>query len=123
MDATLSVICDDLADSDLQSLTRELSNTIDDETDVDTALPEEVGQSGTRGDAITIGQILLTALSSGTLVAVFNVLRSYFDRQPALELEFENRTGQRLRIRAENLDRSQLDQTIQTARELLRGSE
>jgi hypothetical protein len=35
-------------------------------------LPEERG--GAQGDAVTIGQIVLAALSSGTVVALFQVI-------------------------------------------------
>ena len=73
---------------------------------------------GKKGDAVAIGQIVLAALSSGTVVAMFNVLKSYIDRKPSLKLEIETPDGKKLKIDAENLKKTQIDQTIQMAKEL-----
>ena len=117
MDSTLQLTAGDLSDEDLQVLTRELSKTLNDETEVKATLPTGTGESGTKGDAITLGAIILTALSSGTVVALFNVLKSYIERKPSLELEFKREDGQQLKIKAEQLNKDQIDQTLQIANE------
>jgi hypothetical protein len=122
VDAILKIISSDLAAEDLQALTRELSQNLNRETEVNADLPEEAGGPGTRGGAVElVGQILLTALSSGTVAALFNILKSYLERKPSLEMEFQRSDGQKLRVRAEDLDKGQIQQTMKLANEFLRG--
>lgn len=107
---------------ELQQLTLELMNTMNSETDVGAALPEIKSEAGSRGDAVTLGQIILTALTSGTVVALFEVLRAYFERKPSLEIELQRTDGEKISIRAEQVGRDQLDQTIGLADRFLKGS-
>ena len=115
MDSILQLTVGDLSDEDLQKLTLELSRTLNDETDAQATIPETHGGAGSKGDPITLGTIILTALSSGTVVALFNVIRSYIERKPSLELEFNGKDGRQLKIKAEQLRKEQIDQTIQMA--------
>ncbi|MBW2663380.1 MAG: hypothetical protein JRD93_15685 [Deltaproteobacteria bacterium] len=122
MDITLSIACADLSADDLQELTRALSRTLNEETELTASLPEEPSRNaGTRGDLITPAYILLTALSSGTIVALFNVMKSYFERRSALEMVCERKDGEKFVIRAENLKANQVNETIKLANEFLRG--
>jgi hypothetical protein len=68
-----------------------------------------------------VGQILLTALSTGTVVALFNVLAVYFQRKPSLEIEFKRSDGQQFKIKAEQLNKSQIEKTVQLANEFFEG--
>ena len=115
MDSTLQLTASDLSDEDLQKLTRELSNSLNDETKAKATLPEKPSKPGSKGDPITLGTIILTAISSGTVVALFNVIKSYIERKPSLEFEFKRESGQQLKIKAEQLSKEQIDQTIKIA--------
>ena len=121
MDSTLKLTANDLSDEDLQKLTLELSKTLNDETEAKAILPEETGESGTRGNAITLGTIILTALSTGTVAALFNVLTAYFQRKPSLEIEFKRADGQQFKLKAEQLNKSQIEKTVQLANEFFEG--
>ena len=119
MDSTLQLTAADLSDEDLQKLTLELSKTLNDETEAKAAIPENYGGPGSKGDPITLGTIILTALSSGTVVALFNVIKSYIERKPSLELELKREDGQRLNIKAEQLNKDQVEHTIQLAKDFI----
>lgn len=121
MDTTLKIIASDLDSEDLQDLTRELSQSLRRETDGIATLPEGAAGPGTKGDPVTLGIIILTALTSGTVVAFFNVLKSYFERKPTLEMEFQRPDGKTFKVRAETLGKAQIDQTIRLADEFLGG--
>ncbi len=121
MDAHLTIACDELPIEDLQNITRDISTTLNDETDVTAALPEEAGGAGTKGDPVTLATIALTALSSGTVVALFNVLKTYFERKPTLEMEFERQDGEKFKVRAEQLNKNQVDETIKLANNFFGG--
>ena len=86
MDATLAVSCDSLAEDDLQSLTRELSTTLNRETDVAAAMPEARPEPGSRGDPAILHTLLLTFMTSGAAVAMFQVIKSYVERNKSLTM-------------------------------------
>ncbi len=119
MNSTLQLTASDLSDEDLQKLTLELSKTLNDETEAKATIPEKPGGPGSKGDPITLGTIILAALSSGTVVALFNVLKSYIERKPSLEIEFKREDGQHLKIKAEQLSKDQIDHTIQMANDFI----
>ena len=121
MDSTLQLTATDLSNEDLQALTLELSKTLNDETEAKATLPEETGETGSKGDPITLGTVILTALSSGTVVALFNVIKSYIERKPSLELEFKREDGRQFKIKAEQLNKDQINQTIQMANDFFGG--
>jgi len=54
-------------------------------------------------------------ISRGTVVALFNVIKSYIERKPSLEFEFKRKDGQQLKIKSEQLNKDQIEQTIQIA--------
>lgn len=121
MDVTLKVFSSGLAAEDLQDLTRGLCNTINKETELIATLPGESGKAGMKGAPIELGQILLTALTSGTIVALFNVLKSYFERKPSLEIEFERTDGKKFKIQAEQLDKTRIEDSFKLANKFLQG--
>ncbi|MCI5220500.1 MAG: hypothetical protein D3914_15230, partial [Candidatus Electrothrix sp. LOE2] len=58
-----------MSEEDLQELTFALTRTINQETELTARLPEEIGNLGTKGDAVTIGQIILAAAGGGGALA------------------------------------------------------
>jgi hypothetical protein len=97
----------------LPSLTSNLCITLIREADVTAILAEESVSGGTRGVDIPLGTIIITFLSSGSAIALFNVLRSYFDRDSSLEMELEREDGRRLRINAQNVRPTQMNQALE----------
>ncbi len=122
MKARLSIASSALSGEDLHDLTLDLSRTLSQETETQAILPEQSGPPGTKGDLIAVGTLLLTFLTSGAAVAMFGVLKSYFERSSSLEMEFQREDGKKLAIRAENLQPEQIDQTINLAREFFGGA-
>lgn len=119
MEATLKITSDDLDEKKLQDLTRDLTNTLNRETVLTATLPEEAGEEGAKGDPITLGTILLAAIKSGAVVALFEVLKAYFERKPSLAIEIERGDGQKIKIGAEQLDEEQIGKTIELANDFL----
>ncbi|MGX9727430.1 MAG: effector-associated constant component EACC1 [Candidatus Electronema sp. VV] len=113
-----------MAAEDLQSLTARLLRSINQETDLTATLPEERGGAGAKGDAVTIGQIILTALGSGGAVAaLLTVLKSYVERKPTLRFEVKTADGRELKIEAEHLSPEQIAQTMQAVKQLCEGKQ
>jgi hypothetical protein len=120
MDTTLSITSKEFAEEDLQNLTHRLYRTLNQHTEVGAALPEQPGEAGTKGDPITIGTIILTAMTSGAVVAFFDVLKSYFERSSSLEMEFQH-GGKKLKIQAKDVEPAKFSQTKELAREFFGG--
>ena len=120
MDVTLSISSDDLVDEDLQALALDLCTTLNQETDVNAALPEGDSGPGTKGAEIEIGTVVLTFLSSGSAVALFNVLKSYIERDSSIDMEFEREDGRKLKIRTQNVPTEEMDRNFERAREFFK---
>jgi hypothetical protein len=114
------VSSEDTDAEDLQQLTFEMINSLNSETDVNASLPEEEGGVGDRGDVVTIGQILLAAVGGGgSVVALFEVIKAYFERKPSMQIEFKCADGKQMRIKAEQVSQDQIDQTIALGKSFL----
>ena len=119
MSVTLSIMCDDLEAEDLHAITVELGKTLNEETDLATSLAETRGKPGQRGIDVSLGQIILTAFSSGAVVALFNIMKTYFERKSTLKFNIQRGDGKSFEIRAENLTKGQINETIRIASDFL----
>jgi len=119
MSVMLSIVCDELEAEDLHALTVDLVKTLKEETDLVTSLAETPGEPGQRGMDVLLGQIILTAFSSGAVVALFNILKTYFERKSTLKVNIQRGDGKSFEIRAENLTKGQINETIRIASDFL----
>ena len=117
MDAKLSLTCEEMDEQEIQQMTYELMRSLNQNTDLEVEMPEESGGSGTKGDAITFGTIFMTALTTGTVTAFLNVVKSFIERKSSLEFEIEGKDGKKIKIKGENLKKSQYDLTIKMVEE------
>jgi hypothetical protein len=118
MNAKLSLHHNGMSDEDIQELAIELKNSVNQETDLTARLPEETGGLGTKGDAVTLGQMFLAALSSGTVVALLQLLKSYIERTPKIKITIEHPDGRKMSIEGEDLKAGQLEQTTEAMKQL-----
>ncbi|MCW5201931.1 MAG: hypothetical protein QTN59_02830 [Candidatus Electrothrix communis] len=118
MNAKLSLHNSEISEEDIQDLVLSLTQTLNQETDLTARLPEEVGGPGSKGDAVTIGEIFIAALSSGTVAALLQVLKSYVERKPTLRIEVETLDGNKVKIEAEHLSPGQIEQTTRAVKQL-----
>jgi len=116
MGQNLVVSSQRLRPADIQALTRELASSINRRTDIRAKMPEGEARPGERGDAVTLGAIALSFLTSGAAVALFQVLKAYFERDESLEMAFERPDGRKLTIKAENMSTERIDETVALAR-------
>jgi hypothetical protein len=105
-----------LPPADMQALTRELASSINRRTDIRAELPESETRPGERGDAVTVGAIVLSFLASGSAVALFQVFKAYFERDESLEFAFERPDGRKLTIKAANMSAERIDDTVALAK-------
>ena len=119
MNAKLSLHHNGMSDENIQELTIELKNSVNQETELIAHLPEEAGGLGTKGDVVTIGQIILAAVGGGgAIAALMPVLQTYFARKPSIKIEIETSDGNKIKIEAEHLSPEQIKQTMQDVKQL-----
>jgi hypothetical protein len=112
MDIKMRITSEELTGDDLQQLTWDLSRTISQETSLEPSIAEGHSVPGAKGDAITIGTIILSFISSGAAVALFNVMKAYLERNQSLEFEFESKDGEKLKVNTHNIKPNQVDKTL-----------
>jgi hypothetical protein len=108
MNVTLNLSSSELDGEDLQNLTRQLCDSIVNETDINAEIPSGVVQQGHKGDPITLGLIALTFIKSGAAVALFNVLKAYFERNSSFTIKAKKADGTELEITAQNMKLEQI---------------
>ncbi|MGF1623340.1 MAG: hypothetical protein ACFCVH_00540 [Alphaproteobacteria bacterium] len=122
MDIQLVLDAPGCPDERRHALTRELAATLRREASIQAALIEGEGAPGDKGDAVTLGTLLLTFISSGAAVGLFQVVRTYFERDASLEIELQRSDGARFAIRAKHVSPMQIDETIARGKAFLEGA-
>lgn len=112
MEFKLMLSSETASESSLQDLTRELCKDLNDKTDVAAKIPEGTPIPGQKGDPITIGTLLLTFLSGGAAVAMFDVLKAYIQRNTSLVFKIVGPGGEAVEVRGENLNKKQFEQIM-----------
>jgi hypothetical protein len=113
MNLALQLSSSELDNDDLQALTRQLSHSIADATDVEANLPSGDAVEGAKGELVTIGLILLKGIPA--VVALCNVLTAYFSREPSLEIIIEKPNGAKVSINAKNFKPEALQSLLSQA--------
>ena len=115
MPITLSLSAADLDNEDLQKLTHQLCLDLRDEAGVESKLAEKPAEAGEKGGLELIGQILITAVGAGgAIVALVNVLNTYFQRKPSLQIEMQDQAGRKLIVEAKDLRAYQMSKIVQS---------
>lgn len=118
MDIVVSLASPELKQSELQRFTRSLCNSLQKAPGMEADILEVEGGFGKKGDVITAGTIALSLISSGgVVVTLINVLKSYFDRAPSMEITLE-KEGKKITVKSNNLHGEALEQTIEQVQEV-----
>lgn len=103
MHARISLRSGDLDLEKLQDLTEDLCRDINRESDAEARLDHSAAMSGTKGDPVTIGNIVLTFLTSSVAVSLVKVLETYIGRKRSLEMELTRPDGKKFVIRSQDV--------------------
>ncbi|MCP5088805.1 MAG: hypothetical protein GY952_18610 [Rhodobacteraceae bacterium] len=97
---TLRIQADDLTEPRLQDLTRSLRADLLKYTDAEVDFPQAKAEAHQKGDVISIGTLLISAMTSGTAVALFDMLKAYFDRNKGIKIKLQRADGTEMEIDA-----------------------
>jgi len=103
MSAQLSISRGGLEPEDVDRLSRELERELTETGGVMLNAAPRSAAPGQRGDPITVGTLLLAAITSGTVSAVFSVIKSYVDRGDELTFEGTGTDGKPVKIAMKNI--------------------
>jgi hypothetical protein len=119
-DVILKIGCEDLDAGGLDATARAMTRSFQDEGWDASLAPSAESERGKKGDAVTIGTVVLTLIgSSGVVVTVLQVLKAYLERKSTLHFEITRPDGQKIQLDASYFGKSQLDQTQKMLTDLL----
>lgn len=109
MSIVLNLSSSELDNEELQALTRQLCDSIADETEIKAEIPSGAVVQGTKGDPITLGTIALSAFGSGgAAAALFEIFKAYFSRNSSFTIKAKKPDGTELEISAQNMKIEQI---------------
>ncbi len=59
--------------------------------------------AGSRGELVTLGTFAMAFVTSGSVVALFNILKSYLERSEELSIEFVKKDGSPVKLILKNV--------------------
>ncbi len=84
--------------------------------------PAAAAEPGQRGDPITMGAIVIAAVSgSGALTALVNTIGSYLGRDHRTEVEIQTPDGRKVRISSQGFKPAELEETLRPLIEMSKG--
>ena len=118
---SLNLRCDDLDETRLQEMTQALAKSIREQNLGAVRLDQQPSWAGKKGDAVALGSIILTLVSSGgVVVSLVQVLKAYIERKASLSFELSRADGKKVVLNAENLGSAQIRATSEMVDQFLK---
>ncbi len=108
----LTLDCADLDPDRLHAISGDLARSLRAEGIGEATLHREEGAPGQKGDAVTIGTIVLTLIQTGGVaVTLLQVLKAYLARKSTLRFELARADGRKVSLETESFDNKQIELT------------
>jgi hypothetical protein len=108
----LKLDCADLDPDRLHAISGDLARSLRAEGIAEATLHREEGAPGQKGDAVTIGTIVLTLIQTGGVaVTLLQVLKAYLARKSTLRFELARADGRKVSLETESFDNKQIEST------------
>lgn len=114
MEFSLSLGSDSLPDERLHDLSRDLCRALDQEADLNARMLEGRSAPGARGDPLIMA-IGLAIVADVSASMILHVVRAFFERSPAVKMEFRREDGVKFVINADHVRPEQIQSTIEAA--------
>lgn len=115
MNLELQLSSSELDAGNLQTLTRQLCDSITDATDIEAEIPSGAAVENTKGEIVTLGVIALAFLTKGAAVALCDVLKTYVSREPSLKMGIKKLDGTIITLEAKNISPEKLQAVLSQA--------
>jgi hypothetical protein len=107
------VLAANLSDSRLTGIARDLARDLT-RAGIETRMLGRAAR-GSRGDAVTLGQLALDLVMSGAVAALIECLKAYIAREPTLMMHVKRQDGSEIEISAKNVDDPELKRALDAA--------
>ena len=111
---------DHLNEDDINDLCNQLLLDILRDTDIEAIPLENDAIIGHKGDTVTVGAIVLSVISSGSLVALFEIFKTYFAREPSVQVEINKKDGSKIKLSAQNCSAETISKTLSDLKDALK---
>jgi hypothetical protein len=115
MSDTILSLTTDRGDAALVQMTRDLQRDLA-RADVPARTIEVPPRPGEKGDAFSIGQLVLTLVTSGAVTALIECAKAYLGRDRTLSVKIKRPDGTEIELSSHNVDstevRAQLDSLV-----------
>lgn len=124
MIANLSISSEERSDTNIEKLTADFYRDLIKEGHLKAELAKvevqkKVKGERTKGDPITIGLIIITALKSGAVVSLLNVLKSYLEKRPPITVKIKTRDGTEITIEKNDVRPENEEATIKRLNDMV----
>jgi hypothetical protein len=106
-----------LPDEGLARLTRDLERDLSRAAGVQAHTPRTTAEEGQKGDPITLGVLALALITSGTVKAVIECFKAYFEREHSLTIKLTV-NGDPVEVTARNVDTAAVREALEKAASL-----
>ena len=114
MPIELTLTSAEMIDDELQELARELRAALSDEGVTAEFVTASAPAHTKGGEWEVIGQLIIKGLSiGGGGAALFNVLKTYLQRKPTLEIEVKRKGGATIKVKADDLSKEERRAVLQ----------
>ena len=121
MSIELSLSAADLETNELQELGESLCRDLKNEAGLDASFAKTTAPAGTKGDWELIGQIVLKGLGAvGGGAALLNVVKTYLQNRPSLEIEVNAKEG-KFKLTGKGMSQSERETAFESLRKLAEG--
>lgn len=108
----LQLQSDSLDIESIHSISTLMSNSIERETDYEVVNEQAIASIGDKGDPITIGTIVLAAISTGTVISLLDVIKTYLSKEPELTVTIDVRE-QKVHLNSKNISTKEILTTLE----------
>jgi membrane-associated two-gene conflict system component 1 (EACC1) len=119
MGTSLKLSGDQLGDAELQRMTDEMADVLGREAGITAEVPRRQPGPGEKGEPITIGLLVMAAITSGAIPAFFDVVGSFVQRSRRLEISVTGNDGRTVTLTSENVSQKDREHTIAQLRDLM----
>jgi hypothetical protein len=121
MDIQVAVTGTDLQDERIAEATRELLKDIRADADPRARLVTAPAEPGTKGVAVSLGEIALSLVTGGAIGKFIEALFGFLGRNRRMSLKVQNQKGESLELSLEFVNRHGLEKAMALADEFLSG--
>jgi len=96
----------------IHSISTLLSDSIEKETNYEVLHEQSGPRSGDKGDPVSIGTIVLAAISTGTVISLLDVIKAYLSREPEITITINTR-AEKISLNSKNISTKEIQSTIE----------